>query len=989
MRDSEFRAWLDKRLWRGAQLTKKAKDSRFRRIQRVERGLAGLGFLEPTLEALFDAGQWDKLIQRLSDLKVDPATDSAATRSVVPEAEDPAGQLSNLLAATSQYGYFLEGRDPNYGASADPADGEDLLGLTREAVETVLREYDRDDAAFMRKYGFAANFDYVVARPGEPQRYPAKAVFLVAYSSIPGNPDLLAKGQRDAFRDTEGGPIHAEFRSLGYEIENRRQGSKEILAERIRQHLIAHYVDPARKRNDVAVTIRAGDVHKELGLSSQLPNVCQVIKGEKFRAATGLGKPEILSGPASGRGGNMVYRFILTSGQQAQKSLSDEQILARFDGNPDFRSRRPTWTREQCAAFCRMARAVYGVGLDWYHTDIPEIRFGRKSTPLSRAEGTLGSLQFRMAGPFLTFSHQHEVLGLAGDYAFNTDAAQRFEGFIADAETAIRGWRANSPDRPAKWPDEYGQSEQANGGVAEMTMPTNLILYGPPGTGKTYNTALVAVKLCDGAADYPPTREGRSALMARYNELVGQERISFVTFHQNYGYEDFVEGLRPSTYGDDGEPLQSGFRLAPEAGIFTKIAQRAEALRSARDEGYDFSGKRFFKMSLGEVANPEDDYLFEEALEGGFVHMGDDGGMDWSEPRFTTKGAMIEGYAERHPELPRQHPNNGIIEFPFRLRVRARVGDIVIVSKGNLLFRAIGEISGDYRQVERENDDYTMRRAVKWLWIDREGVSHDVIYGKRFSQRTIYEFTDAELKLDAIRSLIEAGRGGPEEGPSKPFVLIIDEINRANVSKVFGELITLLETDKRAGMDNALSVTLPYSKRQFSVPPNLHIIGTMNTADRSIARLDTALRRRFNFREMAPDPQLLAATAARTGIDLVQVLTTINQRIEYLIDREHRIGHAFFIGCETAEQVHAALRDKVIPLLQEYFFEDWSRIHAVLGDGFIGSVTLKCPLNDGEDRKSWFVRLEKQPDGSDRFPADAYARLIGKVTSNAAEEPGE
>ena len=489
------------------------------------------------------------------------------------------------------------------------------------------------------------------------------------------------------------------------------------------------------------------------------------------------------------------------------------------------------------------------------------------------------------------------------------------------------------------------------------------------------------MKLCDGVEDYPPTKEGRAALMARYNELVGQERIAFVTFHQNYGYEDFVEGLRPSTFGDDGEPLETGFRLAPEAGIFTKIAERAEALRSARDEGYDFSGKRFFKMSLGEVANPEDDYLFDEAIEGGFVHMGDDGGMDWSEARFSTKEAMIDGYAERHPELPRQHPNNGIIEFPFRLRARARVGDIVIVSKGNLLFRAIGEITGEYHQVERENDDYTMRRSVRWLWIDRDGVSHDVIYGKRFSQRTIYEFTDAELKLDAIRGLIEVGRDGPEEGPSKPFVLIIDEINRANVSKVFGELITLLEPDKRAGMENALSVTLPYSKRPFSVPANLHIIGTMNTADRSIALLDTALRRRFNFREIEPRPGLLVDASKRTGIDLVRVLTTINLRIEYLIDREHRIGHAFFIGCETAEQVHAAMRDKVIPLLQEYFFEDWSRIHAVLGDGFIGEDKLDPPPGiEGDRISSWSVLEE--------FKTDAFERLTTTV-STAAEERGD
>lgn len=200
---------------------------------------------------------------------------------------------------------------------------------------------------------------------------------------------------------------------------------------------------------------------------------------------------------------------------------------------------------------------------------------------------------------------------------------------------------------------------------------------------------------------------------------------------------------------------------------------------------------------------------------------------------------------------------------------------------------------------------------------------------------------------------------------------------------MFGELITLIEPDKRLGMPNELTLTLPYSKkRDFGVPANLHIIGTMNTADRSIALLDTALRRRFNFREMAPEPDLLGMVG---GIDLKAVLITINQRIEYLIDREHRIGHAFFIGCKTAEQVHAAMRDKVVPLLQEYFFEDWSRIHGVLGDGFIGSDTLKCPLGEGEDRKSWFVRLEKQPDGSDRFPHDAFAQLIGKVAGIVAE----
>lgn len=858
------------------------------------------------------------------------------------------------------------------GASEDLVDVHDPLGLTREAVEGVLSEYDQDARAFMRKYGFVDNFDYVVFRQGENERYPAKAIFLVAYSAIPGNADITIKGKRDTFSDVAGGPIHTEFRRLKYEIENRRNIAGETLADRIRSYLVQHHIEPARQRGDETVTIRAGDVHKELGLNAQMPSVCQAIESKALLQIANLAEHEIVAGPASGRGSNMVYRFKLAAGKYVPISLSDTQILARFDGNAEFRRSRQTWKSEQCSAFCRIARAVHSVGLDWYHTDIPQVRVGRKSSHLGRAEGTLGSLQFRTAGPYLSFSHQHEKLNLIGDYTFDAQSASSLEALIADAQEAIDRWRPNIPDRPGKWPDEYGHIAQADNESDTVTPPTNLILYGPPGTGKTYRTAREAVALCDGIAEFPESKEGRTALMARYNALVEQEQIGFVTFHQNYGYEDFVEGLRPTTYSEDGEPLTSGFRLAPEAGIFTKICERAEALHSAGDSQYDFTDKRFFKMSLGEVANPEDEYLFEEAIAGGFVHMGGDGGMDWSEPTFITKERMIAGYAERHPDEALLHPNSGIIEFPFRLKLRARVGDLVIVSKGNLLFRAIGEITGDYYQVERDNDDYTMRRQVKWLWVDRGGVSHDVIYGKRFSQRTVYEFAESELKLDAIRGLIEAGKGDQDDSPSKQFVLIIDEINRANVSKVFGELITLLEPDKRAGMENALKVTLPYSKRPFSVPANLHIIGTMNTADRSIALLDTALRRRFNFREMAPEPHLLEETSRLTGIDLVSVLTHINQRIEYLIDREHRIGHAFFIGCKTAEQVADAMRDKVVPLLQEYFFEDWSRIHAVLGDGFIKEDKLDPPPDfEGDRILAWSVISP--------FKEDAFARLTGKL----------
>lgn len=508
-----------------------------------------------------------------------------------------------------------------------------------------------------------------------------------------------------------------------------------------------------------------------------------------------------------------------------------------------------------------------------------------------------------------------------------------------------------------------------NDKMMNAAAPTNLILYGPPGTGKTFETANAAVNLCDGML--PQDREG---VMRRYRELVERGRIAFVTFHQSYSYEDFVEGLRPETPStggtEDGATSSAGFGLKVHPGIFRRIAELAGENRGRSSNAPTMdSSTKVFKMALGRSWSEEGDLYLQDSLDGGFIALGWGGDIDWAGPDYESFEAIKNRWQRDHPEATGKDPN---IEQLNALRRLMRDGDLVVISDGAHKFRAIGQVSGPY-YFDKNADYHPHRRAVRWLWHGNESQQRDLIYGKMFRRQSLYQLDPEAIRWPALEQLVTSSGDDFSGGTPEPYVLVIDEINRANISKVFGELITLVEPDKRVGANNELKVTLPYSGKSFGVPINLHIVGTMNTADRSIALLDTALRRRFQFREMMPQPELLPTNL--DGIDVSAVLSNLNERIESLFDREHQIGHAYFMGCRSKADLDDVMRTKVIPLLGEYFYEDWEKLRLVLAEkvddgGFVRRRKI-APISSNGDFGNDRWRYTLQP----AFGLGAYKQL--------------
>ena len=404
----------------------------------------------------------------------------------------------------------------------------------------------------------------------------------------------------------------------------------------------------------------------------------------------------------------------------------------------------------------------------------------------------------------------------------------------------------------------------------EEKQPLNQILYGPPGTGKTYNTVIKAMeRINPNCLEYD--EKGKVSnyfdVKKEFDKAKDNHQIEFVTFHQSYSYEEFVEGIKPYIPEWDSE-TNTEICYIGSNGIFKDICKKA-----TKNLYKLVNNNEMQSVSFNEVFN-----IFKEKYP---------------------KGTDFENL------LNISYDSTDLI-YHFGKQDQDRKIDL---SKIKQLFNS----NKQYRTASDFNREYGGNVSLKGY--------HHTFYKELMNIKEAIE--------DEKQVSIESNEESIVNPEAPKYIFIIDEINRGDVSKIFGELITLIEEDKRIGNKYQMKITLPYSKEQFGVPNNLYIIGTMNTADRSIALLDTALRRRFDFEEIMPKPELLRGKVVEE-INLQILLTRINERITDKYDRDHQIGHSYLMGVNTKEQLERAYKNRILPLLNEYFYNESKTVAEIL-----------------------------------------------------------
>lgn len=432
----------------------------------------------------------------------------------------------------------------------------------------------------------------------------------------------------------------------------------------------------------------------------------------------------------------------------------------------------------------------------------------------------------------------------------------------------------------------------------------NIILQGAPGTGKTYRIPELVVRLCE--PEFDANNATRKELMSVYNRLKEEKRVMFTTFHQSMDYEDWLEGLRPVLEND-----QVTYKIEP--GIFKRLCTEAERPLSAKKDVNISDEAIVWKVSLsGTGDNP----VRRDCMKNGYIRIG------W------------DGYGENITEETDWSIHNGEGKTILNAFINTmKVGDVVMSCYSSRTIDAIGIVTGEYEWHDNF-EHYKRVRRVKWLVKD---INEDIVKlndDKTMTLGTVYRLN--AITLDKVKSLLDKYEASKTLiDNNKPYVIVIDEFNRGNVSKIFGELITLLEPDKRKGMRNAESVLLPYSKKEFYIPSNVFLVATMNTADRSLDTIDYAIRRRFAFITVKPqeidddnfNSELFREVSslfisnydeyAESGFDDTIKLLPAETLSEEYRPEDVWIGHSYFI-MDGEYALQDRLLFEIIPLLEEY-----------------------------------------------------------------------
>lgn len=560
-------------------------------------------------------------------------------------------------------------------------------------------------------------------------------------------------------------------------------------------------------------------------------------------------------------------------------TLSDEDLLAHFDAKPVFKTFRASWSRQEKVDFCRLARAVHAAGLDWWHMgESTQLRFGRKNPGNERAVGLLGVIR-GMRSRTITWTRAVGEVAELSRAPLTGELVAKIEAALAAESESLDDWLVLESDRPGLWPDELrvdsveADEEAEEGGADEES------------TGELNLRRLPINRIFYGPPGTGKTFELSRLLKREYEQAatsipLAEWRSQFIS--EKIAGLTWWEGAAAALY-DLGGTAKVG--QIYEHDFIKAIAQTRTGNHHVRSTLWGTLQHHTVKESTTvNIALRLAPAVFDKTAESVWQFAG-----DWQETAADLI-EMVKAY-QAGPKSAQQLQRYTFVTF---------------------------------------HQSYGYEEFVEGLRpvLDNEVEAGNVRY---------------EIRPGAFKDLCSRARLNPDQR----YAMVIDEINRGNISKIFGELITLIEADKRATAEHAISVVLPYSGDSFSVPDNVDIIGTMNTADRSLALLDTALRRRFEFVPVMPDASDeagaplygLRVTLSDRIIDLPRMLAAINQRVETLYDSDHCIGHAYFTplrkipdGEERLVALQQLFSTRILPLLEEYFFEDREKISLVLAD---------------------------------------------------------